>query len=88
MEKGIDPPPPRAPRPPPTGNLVYLQLSTRMDLDSVADNREQPNLESAAIGQCMDILFFFSHLVTLSFGTPPKGFICIVLIVVIFFRFD
>jgi hypothetical protein len=59
-----------------------------MDLDSVANNREQPNPESVAIGECMYIFFFISHPVILSFGTFPQMVICIVLIVVIFFRFD
>jgi hypothetical protein len=40
-------------RPPPpclaTGNSVCLQLSTRMDLESVVANCEQPNLEYVAL---------------------------------------
>ncbi len=59
-----------------------------MDLDSVVDIREQPNPESVAFGECMYILYFISHPVKLSFGTFPQMVICIVLIVVIFFRFD
>ncbi len=59
-----------------------------MDLDSVVDNREQPNPESADFGECTYILFFISHSVILSFGTFPEMVICTVLIVVIYFRFD
>jgi hypothetical protein len=50
-----------------------------MDLDSVADNREQPNPESVAIGECMYILFFISHPGILSFGTFPQMVVCVVL---------
>jgi hypothetical protein len=84
---GACPPTPRAPAPPPrlaTGNLVCLQLPRRMNLDGAVDIHEQPNPESAATGQCMCILFIISHLVILSFGTSPKWFIRIVLILVIF----
>jgi hypothetical protein len=57
-------------------------------MDRVMDDREQPNPETAAIGECTYILFFISHPVIPSFGTFPQMVICIVLIVVIFFRFD
>jgi hypothetical protein len=43
-----------------------------MDLDSIVDDRERPNPESAAIGESMYILFFISHPVILSFGIFPK----------------
>jgi hypothetical protein len=72
-------------QPPPhqaTGGSVYLQLPRRMNLDCVQSRAAQS--EPAATGQYMCILFFISHPVILSFGTPPKWFIRIVLIVVIF----
>jgi hypothetical protein len=59
-----------------------------MDLDSVVDIREQPNPESVAFGEYTYIVFFISHPVILSSGMFPQIVICIVLIVVIFFRFD
>jgi hypothetical protein len=39
-------------------------------------------LAGDATRQCMCILFFISHPVILSFGTPPKWFIRMVLIVI------
>jgi hypothetical protein len=54
------------------GTQSASSFHTRMDLDSVADNRGQPIPESATTGQCMHILFFISHLVILSFGTFPQ----------------
>ncbi len=82
---GTCPPPPREPSPLclTTGNSVCLQ-PRKMNLDSIVDIHEQPNPESADTGQCMCILFYISHLVILSFGTSPKWFIRIVLILVIF----
>jgi hypothetical protein len=75
MEQGPIPLRPGHPPSPPclaTGNSVCLQLSRRMDLDSVVDNREQPIPEPVATGQCMCILFFISHLVIMSFGISLK----------------
>jgi hypothetical protein len=60
-----------------------------MDQESVVENCELPNPESAAIGECVYILFFISHPVILTaFGMFPEMVICIVLIVALFFRFD
>ncbi len=75
-------------RPPPLpGHWEFslLAASKRINLDGVVDIHEQPNTESAATGQCMCILFFISHLVIQSFGTSPKWFVRITLILVIFF---
>jgi hypothetical protein len=55
-----------------------------MDLDSVVDNRVQPNPESEATGQCMCILIFISHLDDCLLESPLKWFISIVLIVLMF----
>jgi hypothetical protein len=76
------PPPPRPCPPPPSlaTDLVYLQFPRRMNLDSVYSQAAQCEPEPVAREQCMCLLFFIYHSVILSFGTPPKWFIYIVLI--------
>jgi hypothetical protein len=77
--------------PPPLPDHWGLSLLAALKMDGsgqCSGQCEKPNLEPAATGQCMCILFFINHLVILSFGASPKWFFCIVLIVVTFSRFD
>ncbi len=57
-----------------------------MDLDSVVDNREQTNTESAAIGEYTVRKYCSLFLIQqyCLFGVFPQMVICIVLIVVFF----
>ncbi len=68
--------------PPPPRDSVYLQLPRRVNLDSVNLRAAQCGTFSCRTVYVHIVLYFSSSI--LSFGTPPKCFIRIVLIVVIF----